>query len=151
MHKHKESDTRKRNELPNEAAGVWNESRFQNGGRRRNSQVFRGFISGSSHFTKRWISEASCNFIGACARYFLTLYPRFSSYHARLCLFLRFLRSVVDSSPVRGQLFEVKTCTVESILSFNFKRPCLKIQLNNIYLLVPTPTASTTSSQQSFF
>ena len=26
MHKYKESDTRKRNELPNEAAGVWNES-----------------------------------------------------------------------------------------------------------------------------
>ena len=33
LHKHKESDVRKRNELQNEAAGVWDNSRFQNGGR----------------------------------------------------------------------------------------------------------------------
>ena len=36
LHKHKESDIRKRNELQNEAVGVWDEARFQNG-RRRNS------------------------------------------------------------------------------------------------------------------
>ena len=37
LHKHKEIDIRKRNELQNEAAGVLDELRFQNGGRRRNS------------------------------------------------------------------------------------------------------------------
>ena len=37
LHKHKELDIRKRNELQNEAAGVLDELRFQNGGRRRNS------------------------------------------------------------------------------------------------------------------
>ena len=36
LHKHNESDIRKRNELQNEALGVWDEARFQNG-RRRNS------------------------------------------------------------------------------------------------------------------
>ena len=30
LHTHKESDIRKRNELQNEAAGVWDDSRFQN-------------------------------------------------------------------------------------------------------------------------
>ena len=34
---HKESDELKRNELMNEAAGVWDEPRFQNNGQRRNS------------------------------------------------------------------------------------------------------------------
>ena len=38
LHKHKESDIRKRNELQNEAVGEWDDSRFQNGGR-RNSPV----------------------------------------------------------------------------------------------------------------
>ena len=40
MHKHKESDIRKRNELQNEAVGVWDESRFQNGGRRNSPAAF---------------------------------------------------------------------------------------------------------------
>ena len=39
-----ESDISKRNELPNEAAGVWNEPRFQNGGRRRNLPGFADSI-----------------------------------------------------------------------------------------------------------
>jgi len=37
LHKHKESDIRKRNELQNEVAVVWDEPCFQNGGRRQNS------------------------------------------------------------------------------------------------------------------
>ena len=37
LHKHKKIDIRKRNELQNEVAGVLDELRFQNGGRRRNS------------------------------------------------------------------------------------------------------------------
>ena len=37
LHKHKEIDIHKRNELQNEAVGVLDELRFQNGGRRRNS------------------------------------------------------------------------------------------------------------------
>ena len=37
LHKHKEIDIRKRNELQNEVAGVLDELRFQNCGRRRNS------------------------------------------------------------------------------------------------------------------
>ena len=37
---------------------------------------------------------------------------------SRLYLFLRFLKSVVASSPVRGQLIEEKTCILQSILRF---------------------------------
>ena len=40
LHKHKESDIRKRNELQNEAMGVWGEARFQNGGRRNSPAAF---------------------------------------------------------------------------------------------------------------
>ena len=40
LHKHKESDIRKRNELQNEAVGVWDEARFQNGGRRNSPSAF---------------------------------------------------------------------------------------------------------------
>ena len=40
MHKHKESDIRKRNELQNEAVGVWDEARFQNGGGRNSPAAF---------------------------------------------------------------------------------------------------------------
>jgi len=51
LHKHKESDIRKRNELQNEAAKVWDEPRFKM----------------ASRFHRL------CNFIGASARFFFTL------------------------------------------------------------------------------
>ena len=40
LHKHNESDIRKRNELQNEALGVWDEARFQNGRRRNYPAAF---------------------------------------------------------------------------------------------------------------
>ena len=40
LHKHKESDIRKRNKLQNEAMEVWGEARFQNGGRRNSPAAF---------------------------------------------------------------------------------------------------------------
>ena len=40
LHKRKEIDIRKRNELQNETAGVLDELCFQNGGRRQNSRPF---------------------------------------------------------------------------------------------------------------
>ena len=69
----------------------------------------------------------------------------------RLYLFLRFVKSILASSPVREQFSDVKTSIVQSISSLNFKWPCPRTQLNNVHLPVLTPTASATFFQNFFF
>ena len=80
LHKHKEIDIRKCNELQNEAGGVLDELRLS-------------------------------NFIGTCARYFFTIDFLFITG----VLFLRFVNSVLASSPVRGQFIDVKACIAQFI------------------------------------